>query len=393
MASDTTEGSVPQETREAVLERDQYRCQACGAKGISTGGHTPLQVHHIEEEPEHCDSNDPANLITLCQPDHVWFHHRSTRDDTSVELSDAAAGTRLSQDYEILELLETEGPQSLTEIQHQIAPSLTKQNLRQRLWVLMGLDNAIEEQDEQLIDHDAVTGDWGRPSDIAVSERGRIPDDVEELNRRIEDERIRRWLADGSSREAVAEKFGVTRRAVWYKQHRARAYEFPLDELDMPARESTPASEVDVDSHTAPAMDTGSAEDRTTAPTDADHEADTTTHPSGDEPTSPDTQEADTEAAAETTATDADRADEDTETISAPVEILADEDPHTPDYLSFQEGSADEDDEPEYHRVLLTVGVEDLNRDEILRYCIREGKSIQAVIEEWIQQRAAEVLE
>ena len=53
----------------------------------------------------------------------------------------------------------------------------------------------------------------------------------------------------------------------------------------------------------------------------------------------------------------------------------------------------DEDDEPEYHRVLLTVGVEDLNHDAILRHCIQEGKPLQTVLEEWIQQRAAEVLE
>jgi hypothetical protein len=411
MASDATEGSVPQETREAVLERDQYRCQACGATGISAGGHTPLQVHHIQEEPDHCGYDDPANLITLCQPDHVWFHHRSTREDTSVELSDAAAGTRLSQDYEILELLETEGPQSLTEIQHQIAPSLTKQNLRQRLWVLMGLDNAIEEQDEQLIDHDAVTGDWGRPSDIAVSERGRIPDDVEELNRRIEDERIRRWLADGSSREAVAEKFGVSWRAVWYKQHRARAYEFPLDDLDLPVRGSTPdhppdqadrtdpqtavdpVTETDADPHTAPAMDPEATEGRTTASTDADRESDVLADRSGDETTRLDAQAADAEEAAETTARDADMADDAAETISAPVEILADEDPHTPDYLSFQEASADADDDPKYHRVLLTVGVEDLNHDAILRYCIQEGKPLQTVLEEWILQGAGEVFE
>jgi hypothetical protein len=143
-------------------------------------------------------------------------------------------------------------------------------------------------------------------------------------------------------------------------------------------------TETDADPHTVSVMDPEATDDRTLDPTDADRESDAPDDRSGDETTRPDAQAADAEA---------ELADDAAETISAPVEILADEDPHTPDYLSFQEASADADDDPKYHRVLLTVGVEDLNHDAILRYCIQEGKPLQTVLEEWILQGAGEVFE
>jgi len=45
------------------------------------------------------------------------------------------------------------------------------------------------------------------------------------------------------------------------------------------------------------------------------------------------------------------------------------------------------------YRLLLTVGLDDLKRDAILRYCISQDKSLSTVLEEQIQQFAAEVLE
>ena len=347
MASEHLDRAVSTSKRKAILDRDYYRCQVCGAKGYEIGGYTPLQVHHIEDDPEHCSPGAPANLITLCKMDHNLIHTRMTRADVSTELSDEAAGERLERDYQILKLLEEDGLQRTKQIQTRIGRDPSLQTVKDRLWKLMGLDNSVPTQDRQIIDRDAVTGKWGLPADITTSERGRIPDDTGELNRRIEDERIRRMLDRGISRSTVADSFGVTARTTRYKQHRARAYEFPLDEIktfenDEPIADGDTTPEQLANERDREAIDKG---------------ADTPT----------------------------------TDGIDAPVEILDDEDPLTPDEKQFEEPDAGDGDEDDYRRLLLTVGLEQLDQDAIHRYCIKREKSLSNVIEEWIQQSAAEV--
>ena len=93
----------------------------------------------------------------------------------------------------------------------------------------MGLDTVVDSQDEQVIDQDAQTDEWGLCEDISQSKRGRIPEDRTTLIQRVEDERVRRALARGQSRDDVADTFDMTPRTTWYKQRRAQAYAFPLD--------------------------------------------------------------------------------------------------------------------------------------------------------------------
>lgn len=52
--------------RKSVLARDGHICQGCG-----TGA--GLQVHHIQHV-QHGGSDDPANLITLCDECHARIH-------------------------------------------------------------------------------------------------------------------------------------------------------------------------------------------------------------------------------------------------------------------------------------------------------------------------------
>lgn len=129
----------------------------------------------------------------------------------------------------MLRVLAEDGPLSTGEIVERLTPELTIVAVRERLYLLMGLDNRIDSRDRQVIDREASTGEWGLPAQIADSARGRIPDDVQTLIQRVEDERVRRALERGCDRDLVAEVFDIHERTTWIKERRARAYEFQLD--------------------------------------------------------------------------------------------------------------------------------------------------------------------
>jgi len=52
------------------------------------------------------------------------------------------------------------------------------------------------------------------------------------LLQRIEDEFVRRALDNGCDRDAVMDVLDLSRRGTFYKEKRARAYDFPLDAVD-----------------------------------------------------------------------------------------------------------------------------------------------------------------
>ena len=54
------------ELHRQVLERDRWRCQACGTM-------KSLQVHHLDFR-SRCGNDDESNLITLCVDCHRRAH-------------------------------------------------------------------------------------------------------------------------------------------------------------------------------------------------------------------------------------------------------------------------------------------------------------------------------
>jgi hypothetical protein len=101
--------------------------------------------------------------------------------------------------------------------------------VRQRLWVLMGLDNIVDSRDTQIVDKDTETGEWGLTEQIENSARGHIPDDPQLLFRRMEDEQARQALERGCDRQEVVNVLEVSRRTTFNKVKRAHAFDFPLD--------------------------------------------------------------------------------------------------------------------------------------------------------------------
>ena len=221
--------SVTPETRADVLERDGYRCQVCGRGGPERGELATLHVHHIDRNPVDLDENALANLTTLCRSCHSWVHQQTPPAQAPVKLTEADKDVLLPQDIEILRYLEDEGPARTGDIADELTADLSVTAVRERLSVLMGLDNMVEPRDRQIVDKDLDTGEWGLTEQIENSARGHIPDDPRMLLQRIEDEQVRQALERGCDRDAIMDVLDVSRRTTFHKQKRAYAHDFPLD--------------------------------------------------------------------------------------------------------------------------------------------------------------------
>ena len=116
-------GDIPEKTREAVLDRDQYKCRICGKE-------TSLDIHHIIKRITG-GSHDVDNLITLCRSCHraievgdleyavnkcfrnakVYYSSSSKKTVTLIECRDKIRkllkiiDERYSEDKEFLKLL------------------------------------------------------------------------------------------------------------------------------------------------------------------------------------------------------------------------------------------------------------------------------------------------
>ncbi|WP_248516317.1 HNH endonuclease [Salinarchaeum laminariae] len=223
---------IPAAQRRARLRKDGYSCAVCPADAPKAGGVANLEVHHKNPDLEGELLHHVDNLITLCEGCHSWIHKRPTSDEVPVEITDADREALLPHDYRILKILHESGPLSTGEVQDRLSFDLSTTAVRERLWLLMGLDQEVESREEPLVDQDAATGAWGLPGQIGTSERGRIPSDLQSLIRRVQDERVREALARGVDRSTVIDVMGIAERTSWYKQRRAQAYAFPLNALE-----------------------------------------------------------------------------------------------------------------------------------------------------------------
>ncbi|WP_435180517.1 HNH endonuclease [Halorussus sp. AFM4] len=221
--------TVDPDTRQDVLAEYKHRCQSCGRRGPEKGGLATLHVHHIERDPDGMDEHDMENLTLLCRPCHSWLHQQATPGDSPVTITEADRSVLLPQDVEVLQYLATHGPTRTGDIASGMTADLSVSAVRERLWVLMGLDNRVESRDRQIVDKDVETGEWGLVDQIENSARGHIPDDQQLLLQRMEDEQVRRALDRGCDRRAVMDVLGISRRSTFNKVKRAYAYDFPLD--------------------------------------------------------------------------------------------------------------------------------------------------------------------
>lgn len=271
MAAATGRDKIPPAVRDKRLKIDDHTCQLCGNEGPKAGGVAALEVHHKQPEPAKGDRHDIKNLITLCEGCHSWAHKRPTGQELPFEITDADRKVLLPHDYQILQVLHDSGPLSTGEVQEALSLELSAIAIRERLWLLMGLDNEVASRDRPLVDQSAETGEWGLPNQIAESERGRIPEDMQTLIRRVHDERVRRALERGCDRSIVIEVLDIAERTSWYKQRRAQAYDFPLSGLER--GDSADSRDEQATSETSTATEAGEATaDQETADEDKDQQ-------------------------------------------------------------------------------------------------------------------------
>jgi hypothetical protein len=263
----TCHESVPPAVRETMLDEYSHKCQSCGRRGPEEGGLAELHVHHIERDPDGLDEHAEENLTVMCRPCHEWLHQQVDPTDAPVRITDEDRTVLLPQDVEILRVLADEGPARTGDVAAALTADLTVSAVRERLWVLMGLDNHVAERDRQLVDKDVETGEWGLTDQIETSARGHIPDDDQLLLQRMEDEQVRRALDRGSDRDIVMEVFGVSERSTFYKFKRACAFDFPLDAFSRGGRPS--ADEQNQEPGEASASDEADAQQRLDAVADA----------------------------------------------------------------------------------------------------------------------------
>jgi len=110
-------------------------------------------------------------------------------------------------------------------ITDRITPDQSPFAIKERLLRIMGIDNAVDDQ-PQLLDQDAETGNWGLPYQIDTSER-RIPEQVQEIVQRTVDALVESALARGCDRTTVTEVFDLHHRTTYKVQYRGQAYDFP----------------------------------------------------------------------------------------------------------------------------------------------------------------------
>lgn len=220
--------SVAPDVRDEVLSRDEYRCQVCGRRGPERGGLATLHVHHIERDPNGYEENEVANLTTLCWSCHSWVHQQSSPDEAPVMLTEEDLSVLLPQDIEILRYLADNGPARTGEVADALTSDLSVTTVRERLALLMGLDNMVESRDRQIIDQDVESAEWGLTEQIEHSARGHIPSDPQALVQRVKDEQVRQALDCGCDRQEIMDVLDISRRTTFHKRKRPCAYDFPL---------------------------------------------------------------------------------------------------------------------------------------------------------------------
>lgn len=227
--------SIPDDTRETVLEGDGYRCQIKGCRGMAVNGSARLLVQRLVDNPTHCGRDDPENLETRCLRCCRWVERMPGRDDLQPILQDRLNGVDIETTWaEILQYLADNGPAPTGEITEAVSLSSTV-GVRRALYALMGLDER-EDVDGRLVVKDRVNQTYGLPWQVPDDQqaRGVIPLQPATRQSRILDEFVRRLYEElpndiSDTSQLVAEIVNRDPDQAYQMRRRADAFQFPFD--------------------------------------------------------------------------------------------------------------------------------------------------------------------
>lgn len=209
------QNSIPTDVRQLVLKRDDYSCQLCGTVGSQAGGNTTLHLHHKVSTADG-GSNEPSNLMTLCEDCHYHHHStRPTREEIQIDLEDHDISTTPA-DYKILSAIESIAPASTGDIAEEA--SISGVHARRRLYALAAAN---------VVAHD-VNGQWDLADRVEEPARGQLPDNPERAARFARDDVIRRMRESGMSHDEIADIVGLDERTIPVAVNRARAFDPPV---------------------------------------------------------------------------------------------------------------------------------------------------------------------
>lgn len=227
--------SIPEDTRQEVLNRDDNRCQINGCCGRARNGSAQLLVQQIDKTESTVDSY-PEALETRCLRCSVWIAQMPTTDDLRPRIRERLNGVTIEPNHaEILQYLAEEGPATTGEIRENVNLN-SKPGVRHGLYSLMGLDVREDSITEQIIVKNRTDQSYGLPWQIPDEHdaRGFIPVRPAELRTRILDElvcRLSRHLDDKLEKplEVIAVIVDRNPRQVRHMRRRGEAFQFPFE--------------------------------------------------------------------------------------------------------------------------------------------------------------------
>jgi hypothetical protein len=199
------------DNRDTVLERDGHQCRICGTSDRQ------LEVHHATPQSEG-GSDDPENLLTLCDRCHTLVHSRTREEEVPLDSEEERVDLTQS-DLAIIKALSEVGPSTPPELEEIVR--FSEPTVRRRLHALTVEDIVAPRLD----------GKWDFAEETGQSAVGRWPEKSARAARFARNEVMRRMFESGIEKSEIADIIGLDERTVDDNITQARALRPPLEPM------------------------------------------------------------------------------------------------------------------------------------------------------------------
>jgi DNA-binding transcriptional ArsR family regulator len=199
------------DNRDEVLERDGRQCRICGAADRQ------LEVHHATPQSDG-GSDDPENLLTLCDRCHTLVHSRTREEEVPLDPEETRVDMTQS-DLAIIKALSEVGASTPPELEEVVR--FSEPTVRRRLHALT-VDDIVAPR---------LDGKWDFAEEVSRSAVGRWPEKSARAARYARNEVMRRMFESGMTKSEIADIVGLDDRTVGHNITQARALRPPLEPM------------------------------------------------------------------------------------------------------------------------------------------------------------------